>query len=134
MRRLSCERGSVLLGLGLIAVLLMTALAVGAVGAGVAAYVHAANAADAAALAAAPVTFRPFGAEGSPTQEAARFARLNGVSLVRCRCPADDSWNPRTVEVVVAHSLRVPLVGSVTVRATSRATFEPAALIPENPP
>ena len=119
-----------LLGFGLVTVVLMAALAVASVGAGVAAYVHAANAADAAALAAAPVTFRPFGARGSPTQEAARFASLNGVALLRCTCPVDQSWNSRTVEVVVAHSLRVPLVGSVTVKATSRATFEPAALIP----
>ncbi len=115
----------------MIAVVLMTALALGTVGAGVAAYVHAANAADAAALAAAPVTFRPFGARGSPTQEAARFASLNGVSLIQCSCPVDESWDRRTVEVVVAHSLRVPLIGSVTVRATSRATFEPSALLPD---
>jgi hypothetical protein len=124
-----CERGSMVLGLGLIVVVLMIALAVGSVGAGIAAYVHAANAADAAALAAAPVTFRPFGANGSPAAEAARFAAMNGVSLVRCTCPIDRSWDTRTVEVVVAHALNVPMLGRVTVRAASRATFEPAALI-----
>ena len=99
-----CERGSMVLGLGLIVVVLMMALAVGSVGAGIAAYVHAANAADAAALAAAPVTFRPFGANGSPAAEAARFAAMNGVSLVRCTCPIDRSWDTRTVEVEIGRA------------------------------
>ena len=58
---------------------------------------RAAAAADAAALAAAPVTFRPFGAAGTPTQEAARFAAMNGASIVTCRCSADGSWRARTV-------------------------------------
>ncbi|MGI9586057.1 MAG: hypothetical protein ACR2N7_10750 [Acidimicrobiia bacterium] len=124
------EQGSMVLGVGLAAVVVMVAVAVGSVGAGIAAYVHAANGADAAALAAAPVTFRPFGADGTPAAEAARFAGLNGVSLVRCICAIDHTWDTRTVEVVVAHELIVPIVGTVTVRATSRATFEPVALIP----
>ena len=107
---------------------LLLALAVGVTGIGVAAYAQATTAADGAALAAAPVTFRPFGAEGSPAAEAARFARANGSSLVSCRCPIDRSWHRRTVVVVVERHLGVPGLGRVTIRAESRATFDPERL------
>ncbi|MEE8485665.1 MAG: hypothetical protein V3S38_03810 [Acidimicrobiia bacterium] len=127
---MSGEEGSIILGFSLIVLVLMLALAIGAVGAGFAGYVQAAGAADAAALAAAPVTFRPFGATGTPGQEAARFAAANGTRLVRCSCPVDRSWNQRTVTVVVERSVNVLALGRFTVRATSRATFEPAALLP----
>ncbi len=126
---LNGERGSIVLGLGAVVLVLMLAVGVGAVGAGVAGYVHAAGAADAAALAAAPVTFRQFGARGTPTQEAARFASANHTSLVRCVCPIDRSWRKRTVTVVVERRIDLPGLGTVSVRATSRATFEPAALL-----
>ncbi len=117
------------LGVGLITLVLILAVGVGAVGAGFAAYIDAAGAADAAALAAAPVTFRPFGANGTPTQEAARFASHNGAKLIRCSCRVDRSWDTRTVTVVVERSVALPGLGRLKVRATSRATFEPAALL-----
>ena len=117
------------LGLALLVVTLMLAVGLGAVGAGVAAYVQAAGAADAAALAAAPVTFRSFGAAGSPAQEAARFASANGTRLVRCSCPVDRSWNERTVVVEVRRSVAIVGIGRFDVSATSRATFEPTALL-----
>ena len=123
------EDGSMVLGLGVLVLVLVLAVGIGAVGAGVAGYVHAAGAADAAALAAAPVTFRPFGARGSPAQEAARFASANRTRLVRCTCPIDRSWDTRTVTVVVERRVDLPGLGSVDVRATSRATFEPSALL-----
>ncbi len=90
---------------------------------------QAAVAADAAALAAAPVTFRPFGARGSPREEAARFAAENGATLVSCRCPRDPSWQARTVMVEVVRW--VELIGgwSVRVTASSRARFDPAAML-----
>lgn len=109
------------------------ALAVGLVGAGIGAYTAASNAADASALAAAPITFRPFGASGTPAAEAARYAERNGASLVRCRCPIDRSWAPRTVAVVVARRIHLPVIGSVRVSATSRATFEPIRLLGDVP-
>lgn len=118
------------LGFGLVVLVLTLVVALGAVGTGFAGYVQAAGAADAAALAAAPVTFRPFGATGSPTQEAARFASANGTRLVRCVCPVNRSWDTRTVIVVVERSVDIPALGRLTVRATSRATFEPSALLP----
>lgn len=92
---------------------------------------RAAAAADAAALAAAPVTFRPFGASGTARQEAARYAAMNGASIVACRCEADPSWRARTVEVVVER--KVGLIGGaeITVRASSRAEFDPLALLGE---
>ena len=126
---LSDENGSIVLGVGVLVLVLMLAVAVGAVGAGVAGYVQAAGAADAAALAAAPVTFRQFGARGSPKQEAARFAAANGTRLIRCTCPVNRSWATRTVTTVVARPITISGLGRFEVRATSRATFEPAALL-----
>jgi hypothetical protein len=90
---------------------------------------RAAAAADAAALAAAPVTFRPFGASGSARDEATRFAAMNGASIVSCRCRSDPSWNARTVEVIVERKVRLIGGGEITVRARSRAEFEPLALL-----
>jgi hypothetical protein len=107
----------------------MFILGVGLVGAAASTYAAAASAADAAALASAPVTFRPFGALGSPRNEAARFARANGARLVRCDCPVDRSWATRTVSVTVSRRISLPVVGVVVINATSRAIFEPSALL-----
>ena len=123
------EKGSVGLGVALAGVVVVLIVAVGAVGAGIGAYTKAAGAADAAALAAAPVTFLPFGATGTPTQEAARFATANGATLIACRCPVDRSWDTRTVVVTVTRTVSILGIGDVTVRATSKATFAPAALL-----
>jgi hypothetical protein len=117
------------LGFALLVVVLMLVVALGAIGTGVAAYVQAAGAADAAALAAAPVTFSAFGAKGSPQQEAARFASANGTRLVTCACPVDRSWRSRTVSITVVRSVDLPGLGRFDVRASSRATFEPEALL-----
>lgn len=115
--------------LGVAAIVVVLAVAVADVGIYLAARLQSAAGADAAALAAAPVTFAPFGARGSAADEAARLAAANGLRLVRCRCRSDRSWAPRTVEVVVART--VPLIGlpPVEVRALSRAEFTPAALL-----
>ena len=118
-----------LIGMALAGLVMLLALGVAIAGGGIAAYAQASNAADAAALAAAPVTFSSFGAADGPEAEAARFARMNGATLVRCTCPLDESWGPRTVEVVVARVISLPVVGSVRIPATSRATFEPVALL-----
>lgn len=121
------------MGAAIAGLVLVLGAAVAGAGALVAAHAAAANAADAAALAAAPVTFRPFGAVGTPAAEAARFAEANGATLVSCRCPLDPSWAPRTVVVTVTRGVRLPGVGSVDVHATSRATFDPARLLPADP-
>jgi secretion/DNA translocation related TadE-like protein len=110
-------------------VLLVLAVLLGGLGVVLRARTEAAAAADAAALAAAPVTFLPFGAAGSPTEEAGRFAAANGAALVWCRCPVDRSWNERVVEVEVARSVTVPPFGTITVWARSRAEFVPALLL-----
>ena len=123
------DRGSVTLGFALVVVVMMFAVGVSLVGSAAISYATAATAADAAALAAAPVTFRPFGASGSARSEAARFARSNGAVLVVCRCPMDRSWRKRTVTITVAHTVRLPIIGPTTTHATSRATFDPSALI-----
>ena len=119
--------GVLLLGVAAVGLLLMAG--VGIVGSLVVARTEAASAADAAALAAAPVTFRPFGATGTPTEEAARFATANRTRLVECECAVDRSWAARTVRVVVERQLDLGPFGSVPVRASSRAEFTPAALL-----
>jgi secretion/DNA translocation related TadE-like protein len=121
--------GAAVLLLGVMAVVLLLAAVLGAVGAYLRARVEAVAAADAAALAAAPVTFLPFGAEGTPAEEAARFALANGASLLSCACPVDPSWGPRTVTVRVAREVRLWPGGLLTVTAVSRAEFEPALLL-----
>ena len=124
------ERGSVAVLLAAVAgVVLLFAAALGAVGAYLRAVVEVTTAADSAALAAAPVTFLPFGAAGSPADEAARFAAANGARLVSCVCGVDPSWEPRTVQVEAERVVRLWPAGSITVRAVSRAEFVPALLI-----
>jgi secretion/DNA translocation related TadE-like protein len=88
------------------------------------------SAADAAALAAAPVTFRPFGAMAGPSEEARRFAESNGARLVSCRCTQDPTWAPRTVEVEVEVIADVLGLGSGRVQAVAAAEFIPLALVP----
>jgi len=119
----------VAIGIALVGVVLVLILGVGLVGAAASTYASAASAADAAALASAPVTFRPFGARGSPRDEAARFARANGAVLIACTCRVDRSWGARTVSVTVSRSIALPVIGDVLVRATSRAIFDPSALL-----
>ena len=124
------ERGSAAVALiGVVGVAMMLALGVGIVGSVLRGRTEANTAADAAALAAAPVTFLPFGASGSPAQEASRFAARNGARLVSCACPVDESWEPRTVVVVVERRVSIPPFGSIDVRATSRAEFVPSQLL-----
>lgn len=127
------ERGSMLIGFGLCVVLMLFIVGVSMVGAVASAYATAASAADAAALASAPVTFLPFGATGTPQQEASRFAEANGTTLVSCSCPVDPSWSKRTVSVSVVRTITLPIVGSLRVVATSRADFDPMKLVPMEP-
>jgi len=125
----SREQGAA--GLLVLAVVTVT-LVLGLLTMDAAAFLHARSraqvAADAAALAAAPVTFRPFGAAGSPAEEAAAFAAANGARLIRCRCLVDGSWNSRTVAVEVVVAIDVALLPATEIRATSRAEFVPTAL------
>ena len=124
------ERGSAaVLLLAVAGLVLLLALGVANAGIAFSARLQAAAAADAVALAAAPVTFRPFGATGSPTAEARRLATANGVLLTRCSCPIDRSWRARVVHVVVERHVDLLGIGGITVRASSRAEFVPAALL-----
>jgi nucleotide-binding universal stress UspA family protein len=110
------------------AMLVVLSMLVADVGGFLAARQQVAAAADAAALAAAPVTFRPFGATGSPAQEAARFAAANGASLVWCRCVVDRTWETREVEVLVQRSVDLILLGRRRITVWSRAEFVPTRL------
>lgn len=127
---MSGERGSAaVLLLAVAGLVLLLALGVADAGIAFSGRLHAAAAADAAALAAAPVTFRPFGATGSPAAEARRLAGANGAVLTKCSCPVDRTWRPRVVEVAVERRVELIGLGAITVRASSRAEFAPMALI-----
>jgi hypothetical protein len=127
MRR---ERGSVaVLLLAVAGLALLLALGVADAGIAFGARLQAAAAADAAALAAAPVTFRPFGATGSPAAEARRLASANGTVLTECSCAVDRTWRSRVVEVAVERRVELLGLGVITVSASSRAEFSPMALI-----
>ena len=115
--------------IGVAAFVLLLAGALAAVGTYLNARVEVSAAADAAALAAAPVTFLPFEAEGTPAQEASRFARLNGTELDSCHCPIDRSWDARTVRVQVSKVVTLWPVGRIRVTAVSRAEFVPTLLL-----
>lgn len=126
------DRGSLMpLAVAATALAMVLAVLVGGVGQAFIARNRAASAADAAALAAAAVTFRPFGSAGDPETEAGRFATLHGVQLVSCDCRVDRSYAPRRVTVVVAATTEIVGLGRRTFRATSSAVMEPLALLGE---
>jgi hypothetical protein len=115
--------------LGVVGVVLLFAAALGSVGAYYRARIEVTAAADAAALAAAPVTFLPFGAAGTPLDEARRFAAANGARVVACTCSLDPSWEPRTVQVEVERVIHLWPAGRIVVSAVGRAEFSPAMLL-----
>jgi hypothetical protein len=124
------DRGSVaLVAIGIIAILLAACLWLGVLASAFAARLVATTAADAAALAAAPVTFLPFGAAGSPSDEAMRFAHLNGTELLSCDCAINRSFAPRTVTVRVARRVELLGVRFPDAQAIGRAEFVPARLL-----
>ncbi len=109
---------------GVLAIVIVTSVAVSSLGILYAARTQAQNAADAAALAAAVATYPP-AAGGSPVAVARQVVAANHASLVECSCPRDGALRIRTVEVVSAVDVSVPLFGVITVRGSSRAEFDP---------
>ena len=124
------ERGSVsVLILGIVGLMVAMGVVLGTAGHFLAVRNQAQVAADAAALAAAPVTFLPFGSDGRPSTEATRLATANGAQLARCICPIDRSWAVRVVEVEVFREVNLPAIGSLKIRAVAAAEFEPTRLL-----
>ena len=124
------ERGSVsVLGLVIVAAGLVFAVAIIGGGQLLTARARAVNAADAAALAAAPVTFRSFGATGTPLDEGRLFAEANGAQLARCTCPANTTYADRTVLIEVSVAIDVLGWRQAIVSATSAAEFRPVVLL-----
>lgn len=109
---------------GVTAIVALLGVGVVAVGMLYAARTQATNAADAAALAAAVATYPP-ASDSDPLRAARLAAELNEAGLVSCHCPRDSSLATRTVEVVTAIEVDVPVFDVVTVRSTSRAEFDP---------
>ncbi|MCI0424831.1 MAG: hypothetical protein L0Z49_00195 [Actinobacteria bacterium] len=108
------------------ALLAVSLTAVASLGLLYAARAQAVTGSDAAALAAAVATY-PGTGRGSPRVEAAMAASRNGARLVACVCPTDSGLGPRVSQVTVTVRVDVPVFGVVTVRATSRAEFDPRA-------
>lgn len=88
------------------------------------------TAAEAGALAAAPVTFRPFGASGSAADEADRLVRANGAMLLRCDCPPDPTYYPRTATVTARSTVAILGFREVELEYTAAAEFRPVDLLP----
>jgi hypothetical protein len=125
------ERGAATLPmLGVVMVALVLAVLIGDVAAYLSTRARAMVAADAAALAAAPVTFAPFGSAGGPQAEAQSFAAANDAVLLACECAVDPTWRPRFVRVVVTAPVDLMLFGRRDVPASSRAEFDPTQLPP----
>ena len=115
------EAGNITLALaGIVFAVLVLGIVIAGTGQVLAARFQAATAADAAALAAAPATFHD-----DPYAAAARFAAANGTRLVSCRCPVDNSWDPRTVETVTEVTVDVLGLGPQRIRARGRAEYLP---------
>lgn len=124
------DRGSVsVMSIGLVGLVIVLGLMLGTAGHYLSVQSRVQTAADAAALAAAPVTFRPFGSAGNPAGEAARFAAANGARLLRCVCAIDRSWNARTVEVEAGQDVNLIGLGHREVRAKAAAEFVPVKLL-----
>lgn len=109
---------------GLLGVIALLAVAVASIGVLYGAKAQAQTAADAGALAAAVATYPPV-ARGAPPVVARSVVAENGSRLVSCRCRVDGSLSERTVEVVTAVGVSVPIFGTVEVGASSRAEFDP---------
>ena len=128
--RMSTDRGSVtVVAVGVLVLALVLAAGVTAIGQVSIARNRVTAAAEAGALAAAPVTFRPFGASGSAADEAARLVRSNGAELVRCDCRPDSGYDPRTVVVTATVDVDVLGLREVSIEATAVAEFRPVALL-----
>ncbi|MGH8944584.1 MAG: hypothetical protein ACRDVL_00350 [Acidimicrobiia bacterium] len=110
---------------GTVGLLLTLAIATAGLAAVYAARETAANGADAAALAAAVATYPPAGNGASPLAAARAAAAGNGSVLVGCECRIDTGMRPRVVTVTTSVEVEVPVLGRVTVRARSRAEFDP---------
>lgn len=110
---------------GITGLLAALALATGSLAVVYAAREKAFIAADAAALAAAVASFPPAGASNSPLSAARAAAAANGATLVECTCSVDTSLEVRASTVTTSLTVDVPVFGNVSVRARSRAEFDP---------
>ena len=106
------------------AIVAILSIAVASLGGLYAARAQATNAADAAALAAAVSTYPP-ASPAQPVTAAREAAESNGAVVVSCTCARDSSLDSRTVQVVTAIEVDVPVFGPIVVRAASRAEFDP---------
>lgn len=118
------EDGSVsIVVASLVAILMILALGAADLARVLVAASHAQAAADASALAAAQELALPSGEQ--PTEAAADYARLNGATLVECRCDPGSLEATVTVRVVVPDLATVP--GEREVVARARAVIDQGA-------
>lgn len=124
------ERGSVtVVAVGVLTFGFVLVVALAGIGQVLVARTKVVTAAEAGALAAAPVTFRPFGALGAPAAEADRMVRANGAELVACVCPHDPGYDPRTATVTARLAVAVLGFREITLQATAAAEFSPVDLL-----
>jgi tetrahydromethanopterin S-methyltransferase subunit D len=109
---------------GVLATVIIAGVTVASLASLYAAKTQAETAADAAALAAAVATY-PVAATGAPLTSARDAAVQNGATLTECECVIDGRLSPRVVTVEVVVGANVPVFGDVSVRASSRAEFDP---------
>jgi hypothetical protein len=107
-----------------IALMAALAIATASLGVAYAARARAQSAADAVSLAAAVATY-PATGRSAPATEGHGVAALNGARLVECRCRVDAGLSARTVTVVVAVDLTIPIFGDLAVTGAARAEFDP---------
>lgn len=124
------ERGSVtVFAVGVLVLAFLLVVGLAGIGQVLVARNKVVTAAEAGALAAAPVTFRPFGASGSATAEAAELVRANGAELVACSCDHNPGYDPRTATVTARLLVTVLGFRKITLEATAAAEFRPVALL-----
>lgn len=109
---------------GAVAIVAVLSISVAGLGALYAARTQAQVAADAASLAAAVATYPP-ASDQAPQAAASDIAHRNDAVVMTCRCLRDASLSVRTVEVVTGVRVDVPVFGEMTVKASSRAEFDP---------
>jgi hypothetical protein len=116
--------GATILVVAWVVIVATVGVGTASVGALISAREQARAGAEAAALAAAVSTYPAAGTD-PPAAEAVEYAARNGSWVVSCKCPVDPSPRARTVTVVTAIDVEVPIFGEITVTAAARSEFDP---------
>lgn len=114
-----------MLGMALVGVIAVVAVATTGLALVYAARAQAQLASDASALAAAVATYPPASGGATPVSRARSVAALNDATLISCRCHVDATLESRIVTVITRVGADIPIFGELGVHAVSRAEFDP---------